>query len=93
MAGVDLRPCAPLAARRESLQPRFVVAALLLPVNPAEAQRDIESFRIRHGKLLAAFLENTQPEPRMTRVIFSHPFLELGRARERNHRLAVWRSD
>ena len=75
------------------MQPRLRVAALLLSVNPAVAKRYIERFRIRHGRLLAALLENTQPEPRRSRVIFSQPSLKLGRAREGNHRLAVGRSE
>src|SRR5947209_20461659 len=45
---VDLRPDAPLAARRELLEPGRVVERLLLPVDPAVAERDLERLGVRH---------------------------------------------
>lgn len=45
---IELRPDAPLAARRELLEPGRVIDGLLLPVDPAVAERDVERLGVRH---------------------------------------------
>jgi hypothetical protein len=91
VAGVDLRPRAGFAAARESLQPRLLVAALFLSIDPTVAQSDIEGFRVGYGRPPAAFLEDAQPEPRVFRVMLRKPLLELPRARKRADGFAVRR--
>src|SRR6266511_1739005 len=70
---VDLRPDAFRAARRELLQPRRFVIALLLAVYPSVTQRHFERFVVGHGLYAGRLLGQPEPNAGRRRMVFVQP--------------------
>ena len=83
---VDLRPDAPRAARRELLEPGRVVERLLLPVDPAIAERDIERLGVRHRFDVRRSLGDPQPQAGGVGVLPGEPRFPCHGVLEQAHR-------
>jgi len=58
LRAIDLRPDASRTTRSEALQPLFRVQALLLAVDPAEAQGGFDRFGVTDGRTLGVALRD-----------------------------------
>src|SRR6185312_1785955 len=89
MTDIALRPDAFGAARAEALQEGVIVEGLLLPVDPAPAERDVERFRIadrRHARLL---LEKLEPDLAGLVVLAGEPARKARRIEKGAYRFRI----
>jgi hypothetical protein len=77
LVSVPLGPRAPWPSSREALEPIGLVAAMLLSVDPAECQRDVECLVVRRCGEVRAFLRDLQPDASRGIVVFEKPGTEF----------------
>src|SRR5690606_25519563 len=85
---VQLGPVAVRAARREALRPALRIDALGDAVDPAEAERLLDSVAVRQARLAGARIVEDQPDRPLGRVVCAGPrppFGALGDVERRRH--------
>jgi hypothetical protein len=74
---VDFGPAAFGTPRCEFLQPRSVVMALFLAVDPSKAKRLVERSGVSNGGLFRVFLANAKPDAGGLAMIRGEPFAKV----------------